>query len=88
MKPQSDWSQSLLSLLNDDFPTTRKLNNLVECNIHGDKLVSSVRHFSEVVEPGNLIIAKGQQYQVLEVNPQYTRDDLMGGNNYIELKIK
>jgi HAD superfamily hydrolase (TIGR01662 family) len=88
VKPQSNWSQSLLTLLNDEFPKNRKLNNLSECSIHGDTLVSRARHFSEVVEAGDLIVAKGVQYEVLEVNPRYTKDDLMDKDHYIQIKIK
>lgn len=60
VQPKSNWSQTLLYLLNDRFPKNRKLNNLSECNVHDDKLVSRVRHFNEVVEKGDLIVGKGK----------------------------
>lgn len=88
VKPQSDWSKSLWDLLGDSFPNHRKLNNLVECNVQDDTLVARVRHFSEVVEVGDLIVAKGREYEVLEVSPRYTKEDFMDRDHYIQLKVK
>lgn len=88
VQPKSNWSQTLIYLLNDRCPKNRKLNNLSECNVHDDKLFSRVRHFSEVVEKGDLIVGKGKEYEVLEVNPKFDTEDLMHKDHCIQSKIK
>jgi HAD superfamily hydrolase (TIGR01662 family) len=88
VKPQSNWSESLLAILADQFPKHRKLNNLSECNVVEDKLIARARHFSDVVEKGDLIVAKGKEYEVVDVSPRYTTDDLLNRDHYIQLKIK
>lgn len=88
IKPQTNWSQDLLDLLADSMPKTRKLSILKECNVFGDNIVASVRHFSEVINVNDFIVAKGIEYQVLDVQPTFTKNDYMTKDHYIHLKVR
>ncbi len=86
--PQADWSQSLLDLLQDKFPSNRKMVNLCECHLDRDKIITKVRHLSAVVVAGDSIVAKGKEYRVLEVSPNFTIDDWMHKDHFIHFTVE
>lgn len=88
VKEQTDWSKSLLDLLDDRFPKTRKISNLCECNIQNDKIICYVRHLSDVIRPGDSIVAKGREYRVLGVSPEYSHDDFLRKDFFVEFNVK
>ena len=67
---------------------TRKTSNLIECNIQNDKIICYVRHLSDIVSAGDVIVAKGREYKVLEVSREQEKDDFLNKHYFVEFKVK
>lgn len=88
VKEQSDWSKGFLDFIHDDLTKTRKTSNLIECNIQNDKIICYVRHLSDIVSAGDVIVAKGREYKVLEVSREQEKDDFLNKHYFVEFKVK
>lgn len=88
VKPQTDWHRSLYELLGDDFPTSRKLTNLAEYRLSGNKLVTTLKHMSEVMAIGDSLIAGHTEYTITSMSRTYERDDIFNKDDFIEFEVK
>lgn len=83
------WKSDLITLLDDTFPKTRRLSNISEYKLYGDKLITRTRHLSEVLNTGDTVLVGGFEYEIVESNLSYTKDDILkDDNNFIEFTVR
>jgi len=87
--PREDWSGKLYEKIRDERLRTRKLCNLYDVQIHGDTIVTKVRHLSDPLVPGDIIMLKDREVQVLEVSKTVTKPEILKAKDeFISIKFK
>ena len=86
------WEDKLYQILEEQFPSKRKLSNVAEYGLLGDKLIVPMRHLSESICPGDsIVIAKLGEYKVLECDSKFTKEDVINRKNkdrYVQFKVE
>ncbi len=89
--PGENWRDRLFQLLDDRMPSSRKLTNVCEYGLLGDKLIVCMRHLSEAINVGDSLIVGESEYEVLEVSTSFTKEEVLAKesrNRYVQFKVR
>jgi FMN phosphatase YigB (HAD superfamily) len=89
VKASEHWADRFLAKIDDPMPSKRKLSNLYEYGRFGNKIVTKVRHLSEGLQAGDIIMLNQEEVKVVSINRQLTKEDILKAKeDFVEIEIE
>lgn len=88
VNPKDNWAHQLYNLLEDKLNCCRKLTPLFEFKLHNNVLITTKRHLSEPLNPGDIFLVNQDEYKVIDA-PKITKPEILNAKNeFIEIIVK
>lgn len=83
------WDKRLYKKLREELhPRRRVLTNLYEFNLVGDQVITRLRHLSDPIQVGSLLLLNDREVEVTEMTRTITKPEILKTESYISFRVR